>query len=147
MDTFKDLIDLYYKEEKYTKTNVGKNRILVNRDGCNLIIPNDNKEEHGIYLIESIQGHDCYSYNNLSTHIYHIIEGEGEFIVEDKAFPVYKGNSIKINPNEIFYYSGKMLMILEMFPDFNEEHNFIVKKVIYEEENIIHKNIKRRKKA
>ena len=142
MDKFKDLIDLYYKKEDYTETNVGKNRILVKRDGCNLIIPNDNKEEHGFYLVESVQGHDCYSYNSISTHIYHIIEGEGDFVIEGHTLHIYKGESIQINPNEVFYYSGAMLMILEMLPDFKDENNFIVKRITYNDEP----NQKRRKK-
>ena len=132
MEKFKDLIELYYKGKKYTQDNVSDKRILVHKEGCNLIIPKDNKEEHGIYLEESINGHDCYSYNTISKHIYHVIEGEGEFVVDNKIIPVKKGRTIVIEPNQIFYYKGKMLLFLEMLPDFKEENNYIVEHVFYE---------------
>lgn len=131
METFKDLIELYYKCEEYTQDNVGENRILINKEGFNLIISKNNKETHGVYLVESIEGHDCYSYNTVSTHIYNIIDGEGEFVIDNKIIPVKKGDTITINPNQIFYYSGKMLMIMEMLPDFKEENNHIVETVSY----------------
>lgn len=134
MEKFKDLIELYYKGECYTQNNVGKNRILVNREGCNLIIPNDNEEKCGVYLVESIQGHDCYSYNTISTHIYNIIDGEGEFVIGDEIVVVKKGSNVKIEPNKTFYYKGKMLMLLTMTPDFKEENNHIVREVAYKNE-------------
>ncbi|MBO5349703.1 MAG: hypothetical protein J6A89_07815 [Clostridia bacterium] len=128
---FKKLIDLYKKEKKFTKQDVEENMILVNRDGFDLIIPKDNKEEHGCFLVNSVKGHDCYSYNSVSVHIYNILEGEGEFIINDKSIIVKKGDKITIQPNEIFYYSGEMLMMFEMFPNFKEENNHVVKKVTY----------------
>ena len=131
MEKFQDLIELYYKGEEYTQDNGSDKRILVNREGCNLIIPKDNKEEHGIYLIESIEGHDCYSYNTVSKHIYHVIDGEGKFFVDNKIITVQKGSTIVIEPNQIFYYKGKMLLELQMLPDFKEENNCVVEYVFY----------------
>ena len=128
---FNDLIEMYYKGKEYTQDNIGKNRILINKEGCNLIIDKNNKEDHGYYIVESIQGHDCYSYNSLSTHIYSVIEGEGEFIIDNIIIPVKKGDIINIEPNKIFYYKGKMLLGLEMVPNFKEEHNHIVEYVPY----------------
>jgi mannose-6-phosphate isomerase-like protein (cupin superfamily) len=93
-------------------------------------------------LVNSIQGHDCYSNNSLSTHIYHILDGKGEFIIDDKIVPVEAGSMVVIPPNVTFYYSGRMLMQLEMTPNFVEEHDHCVKKVSYDT-NIVNECIKR----
>ena len=141
MERFNKLINLYHKGESYTKDNIGENMILINREGFDLIIPKDNKEEHGYFLVDSIHGHDCYSYNSVSTHIYHILEGEGEFVINDETIPVKKGDIVKIEPNKVFYYRGKMLMIFEMLPNFKEENDHIVQTVSYNDPNTRKKNI------
>lgn len=129
---FERLIELYNKGETFSNENIGENMILVNRDGFDLIIPKDNKDEHGYFLVNSTQGHDCYSYNSESTHIYHILDGEGYFIINDQRFEVKAGDSIKIDPNQVFYYCGKMLMSFEMTPNFKDENDHIVKAVTYD---------------
>ena len=139
MERLKDLIELYYTDKEYTRENVEENRILVERDGCNLIKDKNNKEEHGYYIVESIQGHDCYSYNSISTHIYHIIDGEGEFIIDNQIYKTKTGDTITIKPNQIFYYKGKMLLLLEMIPDFKDEYNHIVRKISYKKRPIYKK--------
>lgn len=129
---FERLIEMYNNGETFSNENVGENMILVNRDGFDLVIPKDNKDDHGYFLVNSIQGHDCYSYNSESTHIYHILDGEGYFIIDDQRFKVKAGDSITIEPNQVFYYCGKMLMSFEMTPNFKDENDHIVKAVTYD---------------
>ena len=64
-----------------TQDNVGEGMFLVDRGNFQLIIPSDNTDEHGDFFVHSTEGHDCYSYNTISTHIYNIIDGEGEFVI------------------------------------------------------------------
>lgn len=128
---FEELIKRYKKGENFTAENVGEDFILINKDGFDLVIPKDNQDEHGYFLVNSIQGHDCYSYNSVSTHIYHILEGEGLFIIEEEQIPVKKGDSITIDPGKVFYYSGTMLMMFEMLPNFKPENDHMVKRVSY----------------
>lgn len=130
-NNFEDLINIYNEGKSFTIENVGQNRILIKKEGFDLIISKDNTEEHGYFLVNSIYGHDCYSYNSESTHIYNVLEGEGEFIIDNNSFIVKKGDIVTIKPNQVFYYSGKMLLKMEMLPNFNEENNHLVQLVSY----------------
>ena len=107
---------------------------LVDRNTFKLIIPKDNTETHGDFFVQSTKGHDCVSYNSLSKHIYHIIDGEGVFIINDTEIPVKPGDIIPIEPNQRFTYMGKMIMTFEMIPNFKAEHDHFVEYVNYEEE-------------
>lgn len=130
-NNFEDLINIYKEGKKITTENVGENRILINKEGFDLIISKDNTEEHGYFLVNSIYGHDCYSYNSKSTHIYNVLEGEGEFIIDNNSLIVKKGDVVTIKLNQVFYYSGKMLLKMEMLPNFKEENNHLVQLVSY----------------
>lgn len=125
-----ELVHKYRRGKELTQESVGKN-VFVPREGFNLIIPEGNKEEHGYFLVDSKQGHDCYSYNTKSKHIYHILDGEGEFIIAGKPKKVLKGDVITIEPGQEFYYSGTMLMMLEMTPNFKEENEKVTQRVSY----------------
>jgi len=128
---FKNILELCINGIILTEENVGNEMTLVDRECVQLIIPADNTNEHGYFFINSILGHDCYSYNSESKHIYHIIEGTGNFIIEKENISVNPGNTIIIEPNKIFAYEGKMIMTLEMIPNFKEENNHFVKKIEY----------------
>lgn len=64
-----------------TNENVGEGMFVVDRGSFKLIIPSDNTEEKGEFFVQSIQGHDNYTYNTESTHVYHVLDGNGKFIV------------------------------------------------------------------
>lgn len=131
---FKGIIGMYEKGDPVTQETVGESMILVNKEGFDLIIPKNNTDDHGIFLVNSIKGHDCYSYNSASTHIYRVLNGEGEFIIDDKNFFVKEGDVVVIEPNRTFYYRGKMLMTMEMMPNFRDENNNVVRAVNYPED-------------
>ena len=131
---FKGIIGMYEKGAPVTQETVGESMILVNKEGFDLIIPKNNHYDYGIFLVNSIKGHDCYSYNSKSTHIYRVLNGEGEFIIDDETFFVKEGDVVMIEPNKIFYYRGKMLMTMEMRPNFQDENNHVVEAVNYPED-------------
>ena len=129
---FNNLIAMYKSGQTVTQDNVGVNMILVNKNGFDLIIPTTNKDDHGYFLVNSMHGHDCYSYNSESTHIYHVLDGEGEFVVDGETVSVNEGDVVTIDPNKVFYYKGKMIMMFEMIPNFKEENNHVVEEVSYD---------------
>lgn len=128
---FEKLINMCKEGIELTNDNIGDGMFLVDRETFQLIIPSNNTEEHGYFLVNSIKGHDCYSYNSESNHIYHVIEGTGKFVIDDETIEVKPGDIITIEPKKIFAYMGKMILILEMLPNYKEENDFFVKKVIY----------------
>ena len=130
-DKFTKLIDMCKNGVELTKDNVGEGMFLVDRGTFQLVIPPNNTDDHGDFFVYSIKGHDCYSYNSASTHIYHIIDGTGRFIVEDKVIDVKAGDVVTIEPNKIFTYEGNMIITFEMTPNFREENDHFVKKVEY----------------
>lgn len=115
-----------------TQENVGEGMFLVDRGSFQLVIPSDNTEEHGEFFVRSIQGHDCYSYNSESTHVYHVVDGAGKFIIDDQEIEVNPGDSITIEPNRVFSYEGEMILTFSMTPNFKEENDHFVRAVTYE---------------
>lgn len=131
-EKFTKLIDMCRNGITLTSDNVGDGNFLVDRETFKLVIPSDNTEEHGDFFVYSVLGHDCYSYNSESTHIYHVIEGTGKFIIDDKEILVKPGDNVVIEPNKVFTYKGNMILTFEMTPNFKEENDHFVKKVDYD---------------
>lgn len=131
-EKFTKLIDMCRNGITLTNDNVGDGNFLVDRETFKLVIPSDNTEEHGDFFVYSVLGHDCYSYNSESTHIYHVIEGTGKFIIDDKEILVKPGDNVVIEPNKVFTYKGNMILTFEMTPNFKEENDHFVKKVDYD---------------
>ncbi len=131
-EKFTNLINMCKNGITLTNDNVGDGMFLVDRETFQLVIPSDNTDSHGDFFVYSIKGHDCYSYNSESTHIYHIVDGTGKFIIDDEIIEVNPGDTITIEPNRVFTYEGNMIITFEMTPNFKEENDHFVKKVDYE---------------
>lgn len=131
-ERFINLINMCKNGIAITKENVGEGMFLVDRGTFQLVIPSDNTDSRGNFFVYSVKGHDCYSYNSESTHIYHIIDGSGKFIIDEKTIEVKPGDRITIEPNKVFTYEGNMIMTFEMTPNFKEENDHFVKTVDYD---------------
>lgn len=131
MQKFERLINMCKVRMPITSENVGEGMFLVDRGSFQLIIPNENSEEHGDFLVNSIQGHDNFSYNTESTHVYHVLDGSGKFFIDDEEVEVESGDTITIAPNKVFSYEGEMVMTLGMTPNFKEENEHIIRQVTY----------------
>ena len=116
---------------------MGKNMFFADNETFQLMIPNvGNTPEHGEFFINSIKGHYCYSYSDTSTHTYHILEGNGIFIIDGKEMPVKPGDTITIEPPKEYTYIGRMILVEEMEPNFVAEYEHEVRKVDYDSMNI-----------
>ena len=133
MEKFEKLIAMCKVGLPITQENVGEGMFVVDRGSFKLIIPSDNTEEHGDFFVQSIQGHDNFSYNIESTHVYHVLDGTGKFYVGDEEIEVQPGDIITIEPNKVFSYEGEMIMTLGMTPNFKEENEHVVKQVNYKQ--------------
>lgn len=61
--------------------------------------------------------------NTLSDRIYYVIDGKGEFVIEDRKIPVEK-TDVVIIPRDTFYdYRGKLRLFLVHSPAFNVDND------------------------
>lgn len=105
--------------------------IIIPRDGSDLIIPNNNEDSLGVFIVESSQGNNCYAHNIVSTQTYYVIDGSGTFIIDGKEIPASIGTIVKVAPNSISYYIGNMILVETLEPNFKEENFIIDKEVTY----------------
>ncbi len=107
--------------------------IHISKNGFELYIPKQgNTDEVGYFYVDAYKGHDCYAYDTVSTHKYFLISGEGDFIVNGKVVHKQAGDTITINPNEVFYYSGTMKLIEKISPKFEDKNFHVLQTVSYE---------------
>lgn len=135
IEKYKGLIEVCW-EGNITQDQInkmGKSVSLANKETFQLIIPNDeNTPEHGEFFINSIQGHYCYSTSDISVHTYHVLEGDGIFIIGGNEVPVKPGDTITITPKTEYTYMGRMLLVEEMEPNFIEKYEHEGRKVNYD---------------
>ena len=131
MGKFDRLIEMCKNGVALNEENVGKDFIFVDRNTFQLIIPKDNPDECGEFFVYASKGHDCYSYNSVSTHVYHVIDGTGVFIIDGEEYEVKPEDTILINPNRVFTYKGNMILTFEMYPNYKPENDFPLEPVDY----------------
>lgn len=129
----KNMIDKFKDKKEIWKTLLNDDVFRVMKNGFELYIPKSNTDEYGCFLVDSFNGHDSVAYDSVSTHVYYILDGAGTFEINGRFVHANTGDVIKINPNEVFYYSGKMKMIEEIVPNFNEKNFHIVESINYNE--------------
>ena len=129
-----ELIDRYVSMAK-AKELFGdwSKTICVHKNGFDLYIPQGNTDDIGYFYVNSIKGHDCYATDSGSTHVYTVLSGEGEFIINDVTFPVKAHSVVVIHPNDTFYYKGTMGLLERIIPNFKEENFHVLQTVSYEE--------------
>lgn len=86
--------------------------------GYNFAVENKNLE---IYFIDSRTGHGRKAISGSITHLYYILEGSGEFEIENKIYPVSQGEVVEVPPKHAFNYTGEMKALLIMEPPYSPE--------------------------
>lgn len=77
-----------------------------------------NNREVEIYLEVSETGHDEEVSSDEITHIYYVLEGSGNFIINNEQYPVKVGQLVEIPPKNRFTFKGKMKLLLIMEPPY-----------------------------
>jgi mannose-6-phosphate isomerase-like protein (cupin superfamily) len=85
----------------------------------------DFKNASAIYF--EIDGTHGKVKSTLNDRVYFIIEGEGEFIINDEVIPVKKFDVIIVPKNTPYNYRGKMKMFLVHTPAFDPEFDIKLK--------------------
>lgn len=93
------------------------------QNGLNGYIYELQTKDMGLVLEDCFKGHDKYTINTVTTHIYYVLEGEGQYCVAGEMFKVKKDDVIEIPPNTEFVFVGKMKLLLINIPDFKPENS------------------------
>ena len=99
------------------------NEPLFKQNGLNGYKFNLENKDIGIVIEDCFKGHDKYTINKVTTHIYYVLEGEGTFCINEEKYSVKKDDVIEIPPNTEFVFAGKMKLLLINTPDFKPENN------------------------
>ena len=80
-----------------------------------------------ISYIDCFKGHDKYCRDTESTLIYYVLEGKGQYVINNEKLSVQKGDVVEVPVNAEFVYAGNMKLILIMTPGFKPENNIEIK--------------------
>lgn len=110
--------------EKYIK-NLNK-EYTFSKDGFHATIPTIQNTEVSICFVEVEVERTTYCMLDKSTIFYYILEGTGEFEINNDNVEVQKGDLIEISPSQKYSYLGnmKMLEIQSNGFDESEVHEF-----------------------
>jgi mannose-6-phosphate isomerase-like protein (cupin superfamily) len=85
----------------------------------------------GIVAVTTKSGHNQEFYDRESTFTYIILEGNGEFFLDDGAVPVSKGDLLSIPPKTRIHYKGTMKMVLITTPAWKPENEVETKSSVW----------------
>lgn len=111
--------------ECYSKNSL--NEVSFSKNGMNVKLPeNVNYKNISICFVETEKGRENYCLLDESTIFYYIIEGNGEFIINEKKVEVAKNDLIEILPKNKYTYKGNLKMLEILTSEFNEKevHEF-----------------------
>ena len=102
---------------KYIKNE--SKEIHISKNGFNVNLPKIANKDISICFVETLNGRDNYCMLNTSTMFYYIIEGNGNFIINDEKFSVKSDDLIEIPPKHKYTYIGNLKMLEVQTPAFN----------------------------
>lgn len=61
--------------------------------------------------------------NKISKEVALVIEGKGKIYIDGKEFPLGEGDSVIIQPNQKFFWEGKMKLVMACHPAFDPKQH------------------------
>jgi mannose-6-phosphate isomerase-like protein (cupin superfamily) len=96
-----------------------------NKHGIDITVYEGRCDTANVVRVHVMEGHFQEFYDVASTYIYLILDGSGEFHVNDKVIRVGAGDLLVMPPGTRIHYFGAMDMVLTVSPAFdatNERH-------------------------
>jgi len=125
--------------EKFFKggdiTPLNENSLRVEGTGSTLLLPPVACDDQQMVYIDCKIGKGNVSSDKKSTSTYFILDGIGEFYINEQKRKVKPGDIIVVKPGEKCYYEGTMHIIEKMEPRFEPENVTIFEEVEYENRN------------
>lgn len=82
----------------------------------------------GVVIAQTDTGHVNEIMHKTSTFHYIILDGSGEFVIDNKKVSVTAGDKVSIERNTPFYYRGQLRLLLLTNPPWTEEGEVLVRK-------------------
>lgn len=86
-------------------------------------------DQADVLYIEVDGGHNEEFYHDESAFIYYVLDGEGTFYLDGDETPVSETDVVAIPPETKIYYTGKMNLLLVTAPEYQAEHEHVVREV------------------
>lgn len=104
-----------------------ENAVEFDKQGVKMRVYNSKEDcpDAAVVYQETEKGHFEEFYHSKSNFIFYIIEGQGTWFIEDKAYEVSSGDVVIVPPNKRFYYKGILKQVCITAPAWEEvfEHH------------------------
>jgi mannose-6-phosphate isomerase-like protein (cupin superfamily) len=108
-----------------------KNAFSTSKNGVDMWIYNgkDDLESAAVAYQETKVGHSEEFRHTKSAFVFYVIEGSGEWVIEDEHFAVTATDVIVVHPGKKFYYTGNLKQICVTAPAWEAQYEELVRKV------------------
>lgn len=114
--------------KKFKKISAAQ-AVRKSKFGVNFRVYETGSATAGFVQEEAERGHLEQFYNQTSTFIYYILEGEGKFFLDGEEVPVQAGDLLVISPNTKIYYLGRLKLTLTTVPAWRAEDEVHVRDI------------------
>ncbi len=108
-----------------------ENAVSFEKKGVSMTVYNNKNQcpQASVVLQETKKGHAEEFYHSKSYFIFYIIEGKGEWNIDDVQYGVKSSDVIIIPPNHKFYYKGALKQICVTSPSWEPEYEHHVRDI------------------
>ena len=82
----------------------------------------DDLAQAAVAYQETAVGHSQEFRHHESAFVFYVIEGAGEWVIEDEVFPVAATDVVIVPPGKRFYYRGQLKQVCVTAPAWQAEH-------------------------
>lgn len=110
-----------------------KDAVHASKNGVDMWIYNakDQLPQASVVYQETAAGHAEEFRHHKSAFIFFIIEGVGEWVIEDQTFPVEAHDVVIVPAGKKFYYRGKLKQVCVTAPAWEAEHEEHIRDVAF----------------
>lgn len=105
----------------------------INKYGVDISLYGTNIPTANLVYEETTKGHLEEFYDEASTYIWFVIEGNGTFVINDEHIVVGPKDQVVVPPKTRVHYFGKLKMVLAVTPAFDTQNEHHVRDIAMEE--------------
>lgn len=119
------------RNEAYDMIFKRKNAFHVSKNEVDMWVYNGKEqlESAAVAYQETRVGHGEEFRHSKSAFVYYIIEGSGEWLIEDESFRVEATDVVIVPPGKRFYYRGNLKQVCITAPAWEPQYEEVVRKV------------------